>query len=107
MKISKRKYAALMRVLRNLPARLYEECRYTPRERNAVREARLHSIEGLAMVSSYDCELTNRLYADWHKVKFPFKRNNIRSGIVNGSGTLMQECIWMNYRPETQIMELF
>lgn len=41
MKISKRKYAALMRVLRNLPARLYEECRYTPRERNAVREARL------------------------------------------------------------------
>lgn len=68
---------------------------------------RLHSIEGLAMVSSYDCELTNRLYADWYKVKFPFKRNNIRSGIVNGSGTLMQECIWMNYRPETQIMELF
>lgn len=58
---------------------------------------RLHHIEGLAMVSSYDCELTNRLYADWHKVKFPFKRNNIRSGIVNGSGTLMQECVWMNY----------
>ena len=41
MKISKRKYAALMRVLRNLPARLYDECRYTPRELNAVREARL------------------------------------------------------------------
>lgn len=41
MKISKRKYAALMRVLRNLPARLYDECRYTPRERNAVREAQL------------------------------------------------------------------
>ena len=32
MKISKRKYAALMRVLRNLPARLHDECRYTPRE---------------------------------------------------------------------------
>ena len=41
MKISKRKYAALMRVLRNLPARLDEGCRYSPRERNAVREARL------------------------------------------------------------------
>lgn len=41
MKISKRKYAALMRVLRNLPARLHDECRYTPRELNAVREARL------------------------------------------------------------------
>lgn len=41
MKISKRKYAALMRVLRNLPARLYDEYLYTNRERNAVREARL------------------------------------------------------------------
>lgn len=68
---------------------------------------RLHHIEGLAMVSSYDCELTNRLYADWHKVKFPFKRNNIRSGIVNGSGTLMQECIWMNYEPQAQTLKLF
>lgn len=41
MKISKRKYAAVLRVLRNLPARLHDESRYTPRERNAVREARL------------------------------------------------------------------
>lgn len=68
---------------------------------------KLHHIEGWAMVSSYDCELTNRLYADWHKVKFPFKRNNIRSGIVNGSGTLMQECIWMNYEPQAQTLKLF
>lgn len=68
---------------------------------------RLHSIEGLAMVSSYDCDLANRLYADWYKVRFPFKRNGIRCGIVNGSGAIMQECIWMNYRPKTQIMELF
>lgn len=41
MKISKRKYAVLIRVLRNLPARLHDECRYTLRERNAVREAQL------------------------------------------------------------------
>lgn len=41
MKISKRKYAAVLRVLRNLPARLHDESRYSPRERNAVREARL------------------------------------------------------------------
>lgn len=41
MKISKRKYTALMRILRNLPVRLLDECRYTPRERNALREARL------------------------------------------------------------------
>lgn len=41
MNISKRKYAAILRVLRNLPSRLHDECRYTPRERNALREARL------------------------------------------------------------------
>ena len=45
MKISKQKYAALMRVLRNLPARLYEECRYTLRERNAVREAQMRQTD--------------------------------------------------------------
>lgn len=68
---------------------------------------RLHRIEGMAMVSSYDCPLTNRLYADWHRVKFPFKRNNIRSSIVNGSGTIMQECIWCNYDPTAQVQRLF
>ncbi len=68
---------------------------------------RLHRIEGMAMVSSYDCPLTNRLYADWHKVRFPFKRNNIRSSIVNGSGTIMQECIWMNYVPRVETQQLF
>lgn len=68
---------------------------------------RLHRIEGMAMVSSYDCSLTNRLYADWHKVRFPFKRNNIRSNIVNGSGTIMQECIWMNYEPQVETQQLF
>ena len=67
----------------------------------------LHRIEGMAMVSSYDCPLTNRLYADWHKVKFPFKRNNIRSNIVNGSGTVMQECVWCNYEPPVRAQKLF
>lgn len=51
------------------------------------------------MISGYDCNLMNELYGDWHKVKFPIKRNNIRSNIVNGSGTIMQETIWMNYVP--------
>jgi DNA adenine methylase len=50
----------------------------------------LHCIQGKAMVSGYDCELMNHLYADWRKVKFPVKKNNIRSGEV-------QEVIWMNY----------
>ncbi len=57
---------------------------------------RLHGIQGMAMVSGYDCELMNILYKDWRKVKFPVKRNNIRSGRV-------QEVVWMNYdRPTVQ-----
>ena len=68
---------------------------------------RLHRIEGLAMVSGYDCPLMNELYGNWRKVKFPFKRNNIRSNIKNGSGTIMQECIWMNYEPTIQTQKLF
>lgn len=68
---------------------------------------RLHRIEGLVMVSGYDCPLMNELYGNWRKVKFPFKRNNIRSNIKNGSGTIMQECIWMNYEPQVKTQQLF
>ncbi len=53
---------------------------------------KLHSIEGLAMVSGYDCNLMNYLYGDFYKTKFPVKKNNIRSGEV-------QEVIWTNYDP--------
>ena len=53
---------------------------------------RLHSIEGFAMVSSYDCDLMNNLYSDWYQTKFPVKKNNIRSGNV-------QEVIYTNYNP--------
>jgi DNA adenine methylase len=52
----------------------------------------LHSIKGKAMVSGYECGLMNELYADWYLVKFPIKKNNIRS-------TEVQECIWTNYPP--------
>jgi len=51
---------------------------------------RLHTIEGMAMVSSYNSKLYNDLYKDWRKVEFPIKKNNIRSSEV-------QEVIWMNY----------
>lgn len=67
----------------------------------------LHRIEGKAMVSGYDCPLMQELYGDWHIVRFPIKRNNIRSGIKNGSGTIMQECIWCNYEPPVQNQKLF
>ncbi len=52
---------------------------------------KLHSIQGLAMISSYNCPLMERLYSDWEKIEFPVKKNNIRSGEV-------QEVIWMNYK---------
>lgn len=52
---------------------------------------KLNKIKGMAMVSSYNCDLYNELYANWRKVEFPVKKNNIRSGEV-------QEVIWMNYK---------
>lgn len=68
---------------------------------------KLHQIKGKAMVSGYDCRLMDYLYDDWNKIEFPIKKNNIRSGIVNGTGTLMQECIWINYEPIIQAQNLF
>lgn len=73
---------------------------FTDDEHRRLAE-RLHRIHGRAMVSGYDCPLMRELYGDWRMVRFPFKRNNIRSNIVNGSGAIMQECVWMNYAPTT------
>ena len=64
---------------------------FTDEDHEALAD-KLHHIKGLAMVSGYDCSLMNALYHDWNKVKFPVKKNNIRSGEV-------QEVIWMNYEP--------
>ncbi|MBC5840777.1 DNA adenine methylase [Flavobacterium sp. F-380] len=57
--------------------------------------SKLAEIKGKAMISGYDCSLMNDLYKDWRKVKFPIKKNNIRSGEV-------QEVIWMNYDKQTE-----
>lgn len=51
---------------------------------------KLHSIKGMAMVSSYESKLYDKLYHDWRRVELPIKKNNIRSSEV-------QEVIWMNY----------
>lgn len=51
---------------------------------------RLRAIKGQAMVSSYESDFYDELYKGWNKVKFPVKRNNIRSGYV-------QEVVYMNY----------
>ncbi len=60
-------------------------------EKHIELSNKLHSIKGLAMVSSYNSDLYNELYQDWRKVLLPVKNNNIRSGSV-------QEVIWMNYK---------
>lgn len=51
---------------------------------------KLRNIHGKAMVSGYDCVEMDELYSGWSKVKFPVKKNNIRSNEV-------QEVIWFNY----------
>lgn len=79
---------------------------FTDDEHRRLAE-RLHRIEGKAMVSGYDCPLMRELYEDWQMVRFPIKHNNIRSNIVNGSGTIMQECVWMNYAPQPAPQKLF
>lgn len=63
-------------------------------EQHEALSSKLHSIQGLAMVSSYNCPLMDRLYGDWYKVEFPVKKNNIRSSEV-------QEVVWMNYKPRS------
>lgn len=61
---------------------------------------KLHSIDGLAMVSGYDCSLMNLLYKDWNKFYLTKRRNNIRSVEV-------QEVIWCNYEPRKSSINLF
>lgn len=58
---------------------------------------KLHSIKGMAMVSGYDCELMTTLYSDWTMVRFPIKKNNIRSNDV-------QECVWINYKSKDKTL---
>ncbi|WP_082036922.1 DNA adenine methylase [Flavobacterium sp. MEB061] len=52
----------------------------------------LYKIEGYAMISGYDHDLMFELFESkgWTKIKFPTKKNNIRSKQVT-------ECIWINY----------
>ena len=63
-------------------------------EQHRELSLRLHAIEGKAMISSYDGPLMQELYGDWTMIKFPVKKNNIRSSEV-------QEVIWINYKPRS------
>lgn len=70
---------------------------FTDEQHHQLAE-KLNNIKGLDMVSGYDCSLMNKLYKDWRKVKFPVKKNNIRSSEV-------QEVIWCNYdNPKPQLL---
>lgn len=62
-------------------------------EQHIALAKRVNSIKGLAMVSSYNSELYDKLYKGWTKIELPTKKNNIRSGEV-------QEVLWINYRIE-------
>lgn len=62
---------------------------FTDSDHEALAE-KLHRIQGMAMVSSYNSDMYNSLYADWEKIEFPVKKNNIRSGEV-------REIVWINY----------
>lgn len=60
----------------------------------------LHKIKGKAMISGYPGGITEDLYKDWTMIKFPIKRNNIRSSLRKKDDQIQsQECIWMNYDP--------
>jgi len=60
----------------------------------------LHNIKGKAMISGYPGGITEELYKDWNMVRFPLKKNNIRSTLrKKGDELPSQECIWMNYDP--------
>lgn len=61
---------------------------------------KLHNVQGYAMISSYESTLYDDLYSDWRKVKFPVKKNNIRSNDV-------EEVIWMNYAKKDALPSLF
>lgn len=49
--------------------------------------AALHGIQGMALVSGYDCPLYDEIYADWTRVE--------RSARVNGNGRAT-ESLWLN-----------
>ena len=75
----------------NAIEKLYNDYKFEfSTEKHIELSKKLHSIKGMAMVSSYNSKLYNELYHDWIKVELPIKKNNIRSGEV-------QEVIWMNY----------
>lgn len=61
-----------------------------PEAKHIQLAERLHKIEGMAMISSYESGLYDHLYHDWTKILLPPKKNNIRSGEV-------QEVVWFNY----------
>jgi DNA adenine methylase len=47
----------------------------------------LHSINGMALVSGYNCDLYEELYADWTRV--------VKTSRVNGAGSAV-ESLWLS-----------
>lgn len=55
----------------------------------------LHSVKGKVALSSYRCELMNKLYSDWISVEAPIK-------ICHSVKAPRQEVIWVNYEVEKE-----
>ena len=53
----------------------------------------LHQVEGRVALSSYDCNLMDRLYHDWHKIVAPSKT-------IHSTKDLRNEILWLNYNVE-------
>ena len=57
----------------------------------------LHSIQGKAAISGYECEIMRELFGDWYIIK-----NDPKTTVVNrgrGDDTLKTEILWTNYDP--------
>jgi DNA adenine methylase len=50
----------------------------------------LHKVEGKVAISSYRCDLMNRLYADWKCVEAPEKK-------CHSVKKIRKEALWVNY----------
>jgi hypothetical protein len=52
----------------------------------------LHSVRGAVALSSYRCQLMDRLYGDWRRVDADTRRCNSSKGERT-------ESVWLNYEP--------
>ncbi len=60
----------------------------------------LDQIEGRAVLSGYRSNLYDEIYSDWIRIDAPEK-------VCNSSKGIRQECLWMNFEPQTDKGDLY